>query len=78
MIEVNVTKVQINFIQFLDRVEQGEEVVITCQGKLIAVLSAYRKQFKRFVSYADLRSTQKRAEISSLEHLQAMRQETPY
>ena len=78
MVEVNVTEAQANLAQLLARVEQGEEVVITRQGTPIAVLSSHTKRLKRFVSHADLRSTQKKSVISSLEHTQAMREEARY
>ena len=78
MVEVNVTEAQASLTQLLERVEQGEEVVITHQGRPIAVLSPHTKRLKRFVSHADLRATQKKSEVSSLEHIQAMREEARY
>ena len=78
MVEVNVAEAQTCLAQLLERVEQGEEVVITRQGRPIAVLSSHAKRLKRFVSHAELRATQKKSEVSSLEHIQAMREEARY
>lgn len=36
MLEINVKEVRINFASILDRVEKGEEVVITRRGKRVA------------------------------------------
>jgi len=66
MIEVNVTEAQTTLTQLLERIEQGEEVVITRQGKPIAVLSSHTNRLERFMSHADLRSTQKKSATLSI------------
>lgn len=73
MIEVNVTEAQTTLTQLLDRVEQGEEVVITRQGKAIAVLSSHTNRLEQFISHTGLRSAQKKLGISNLKQPQLIR-----
>lgn len=75
MIEVNVTEAQTTLTQLLERVEQGEEVVITRQVKAIAVLSSHTNRLEQFISHTGLRAAKKKLEISNLKHPQLIRQE---
>jgi len=57
MSTINVADAKAHLSELLDRVEAGEEVVITRRGKAIARLSSVEPTRQPLVSLADLRSS---------------------
>ncbi len=56
MLEINVKEVRSNLSALLERVERGEEIVITRHGKKIARLISANKTRKTLPSLSDFRS----------------------
>jgi len=56
MLEINVKEMQSNLSALLERVERGEEIIITQDGRKIARLISAHKTRKTLPSLADFRS----------------------
>ncbi|MFB2892238.1 type II toxin-antitoxin system Phd/YefM family antitoxin [Aerosakkonemataceae cyanobacterium BLCC-F50] len=89
MIKLTVADFEASLSQILSQVEQGEEVIITREGKAIAKLctidqesidcSSVRGKIKgKLKSRSQLRKSQPIATTSSLETLQTLRSEARY
>lgn len=89
MIKLTVADFEASLSQILSQVEQGEEVIITREGKAIAKLSTIDQELidcssvrgktkGKLKSRSQLRNTQQIATTSSLETLQTLRSEARY
>ncbi len=78
MLEINIVEAQSHLSQILTQVEQGEEIIITREGKAIARLSPIYKNLQPLTSRADLRASQPLMCTNSLETLQSLRDEARY
>ncbi|MEO0409626.1 MAG: hypothetical protein AAF289_19980, partial [Cyanobacteria bacterium P01_A01_bin.135] len=67
-----------NLNQIINRVEQGEEILLTRQGEAIARLSPILKSPQPLQSRAALRQAQIPSSQTTLESLQTLRQEARY
>jgi prevent-host-death family protein len=72
---VNVADTQAHLSELLDRVEAGEEVVITRRGKAIARLSSVEPTRQPLVSLADLCSSLPRVTKRSADAVRELRDE---
>jgi prevent-host-death family protein len=75
MSTVSVAEAKTHLSELLDRVEAGEEVVITRRGKAIARLSSVVPAREPLVSLADLRSSLPRVTKQSAEVVRELRDE---
>ena len=75
MSTVSVAEAKAKLSQLLDKVEAGEEVVITRHGKAVARLAAVAAPKKPIRSLAAFRATMPEIQPSSAERLRAMRDE---
>ncbi len=82
MLTVTITEIQTPLTDLLNLVETGKEVIIARFGQPVARLTAVKrtsplKPFP-FEELAAFRATQPWSPTSSLEHLQALREEARY
>jgi|OpeIllAssembly_1097287.scaffolds.fasta_scaffold26665_4 prevent-host-death family protein len=75
MSTVNVAEAKTHLSELLDRVEAGEEVVITRRGKAIARLSSVVLAREPLVSLADLRSSLPKVAKRSADVVRELRDE---
>ncbi|MBD2777486.1 type II toxin-antitoxin system Phd/YefM family antitoxin [Iningainema tapete] len=75
---VSVSEVQMRLSQLLNQVEQGEEIIITREGRMIARLSPMEQTKRCLSNHAQLRASQPLAKTSSVEILQNLRTEARY
>lgn len=57
MLEVNVKEVRNHLSTLLNKVEKGEEVIITRRGKKVARLAPPKKEISKFPSLKSFRAT---------------------
>ena len=72
---INVAEAKTHLSELLDRVEAGEEVVITRRGKAIARLSSVLPAREPLVPLADLRSSLPRVTKRSVDVVRELRDE---
>ena len=75
MSTISVADAKAHLSELLDRVEAGEEVVITRRGKAIARLSSVEPTRQPLVSLADLRSSLPRVTKRSADVVRELRDE---
>lgn len=78
MVRVSVTEMRRHFGAWLDRVEAGEEIVITRRGKEVARIVPPRRAPKTFPDLTEFRKSTKLPGESPLESLLKLREETRY
>ncbi|MGH9577176.1 MAG: type II toxin-antitoxin system Phd/YefM family antitoxin, partial [Terriglobales bacterium] len=61
--------------EIVDKVEAGEEVVITRRGRPVAHMTSARKPLQRVQSLADLRANLPKARSSSAKQIRQLRDE---
>ena len=77
---VSIAEVKTHFDDILNQIETGVEVMITRWGQPIARIAPVKKTLKPipFEELATFRASQPLNPTSSLEHLQALREEARY
>jgi prevent-host-death family protein len=75
MSTISVAEAKAHLSELLDRVEAGEEVVITRRGKAIARLSSVEPTREPLVSLADLRSSLPKVTKRSADIVRELRDE---
>lgn len=75
MSTINVADAKAHLSELLDRVEAGEEVVITRRGKAVARLSSVEPTKQPLVSLADLRSSLPKVTKRSADVVRELRDE---
>jgi prevent-host-death family protein len=75
MVTVTLVEAKANLSELLDKVEAGEQVVITRHGKAVAHMSAAVKPKKPFESRAEFRARMPKLKESLSESLRKLRAE---
>jgi len=75
MSTVSLAEAKARLSEIVDRVEAGEEVVITRRGRPVAQITGTRKALQPVKSLADLRASLPRARRSSVRLIRQLRDE---
>jgi len=75
MVTVSVAATKAHLSELLDRIEKGEEIVVTRRGKPVARLSPVKSQKKPFPSLAEFREGIPQLKTSGSKVLQMIREE---